>query len=46
LARRAEASKTRVEIAEEAEMTQSQISQIEKQENPLLATVRRYVRAV
>lgn len=40
------AGKTQVELAEEAEMSQPQISQIEKQGAPLIASIRRYVRAL
>jgi DNA-binding XRE family transcriptional regulator len=43
---REEASKTQMELAEAADMSQPQVSQLEKQENPLLTTVRRYVRAL
>jgi transcriptional regulator with XRE-family HTH domain len=43
---RQEAGKTQAEVAEVAEMTQAELSKIERRDDHLLSTLRRYVTAL
>jgi transcriptional regulator with XRE-family HTH domain len=43
---RKEAGKTQAEVAEEAEMTQAELSKFERRDDHLLSTLRRYVTAL
>jgi transcriptional regulator with XRE-family HTH domain len=43
---RKEAGKTQTEVADEAEMTQAELSKFERRDDHLLSTLRRYVTAL
>jgi transcriptional regulator with XRE-family HTH domain len=43
---RKEAGKTQAEVAEIAEMTQAELSKLERRDDHLLSTLRRYVKAL